>query len=96
MTELEYAKAYNAEFSRLNPTVPLNAKWDAIEQMKYNQATIARLAAQGGTQYKVPYVNQTTPTTPAVTPTTPPPPASLMEALTAARYVVKQLEALVG
>lgn len=99
MTELEYAKAYNAEFSRLNPGVPMNAKWDPLQQMKYLKELLARQQAVGGTGYLFPYINQTKPTvppTPAIMPTTPTnTPVSLLEALTAARYVVKQLEALI-
>ena len=105
MTELEYAKAYNTEFSRLNPGVPVNTKWDAIQQMNYLKQLLARQQARGGTGYLFPNVDQlgNTPPTPAVTPTpvTPPTtiptntPVSLLEALNSARYVVKQLEALV-
>ncbi len=98
MTEIEYAKAYNTEFNRINPGVPLNSKWDSIQQMKYLKELLARQQAIGGTAYKIPYVSQT-PAPPPVpippTPTTPDTPASLLEALSAARYVVKQLEALV-
>ncbi len=44
------AQAYNTEFSRLNPQIPLNAKWDAAGQQSYLQ----QLVANNPTQYKAP------------------------------------------
>ena len=97
MTELEYAQSYNAEFSRLNPQVPMNAKWDPIQQMKYLKDLLARQKVTGSTAYAIPYVSQINPA-PAVTPVTPNTttntPVSLAEVLTSARYLVTQLEAL--
>ena len=98
MTELEYAKSYNAEFSRLNPQVPMNAKWDPVQQMKYLKDLLARQKVTGSTAYAIPYVNQVNPPTPAVIPATPNTttntPVSLAEVLSSARYLVTQLEAL--
>ena len=98
MTELEFAVAYNAEFNRLNPGVPVNMKWDAIQQMNYLKQMLSRQQALGGSAYKVPFVNQVSPPTPAVTPaapnTTTNTPVSLAEVLSSARYLVTQLEAL--
>ena len=95
MTELEFAVAYNAEFNRLNPGVPVNMKWDAVQQMNYLKQMLSRQQALGGSAYKVPHVN---PPTPAVTPATPNTttntPVSLAEVLSSARYLVTQLEAL--
>ncbi len=79
------AAAFNAEFSRLNPGIPINRKWDAAGQQAYIQDLLKRQAAQGGTQYKAPQgfafgglVGQTKtspyaglPGFPATTPTTP-------------------------
>jgi len=44
------AQAYNTEFSRLNPQIPLNQKWDAAGQQSYLQ----QLVAKNPTQYKAP------------------------------------------
>jgi len=44
------AQAYNTEFSRLNPGVPVNTKWDAAGQQSYLQ----QLVAKNPTQYKAP------------------------------------------
>lgn len=101
MTEINYAKTYNAEFSRLNPGVPMNAKWDPIQQMNYLKQLLARQQARGGTGYLIPYVNQVTPQpatpiTPAIIPAIPAHAnGSLVEALASARNVVRQLEALI-
>ncbi len=99
MTELDYARTYNAEFSRLNPQVPMNAKWDPIQQMKYLKELLARQQASGGDAYKVPYVDQSRPPTPAVTPVPSPTPIAqnpnLAAALSAARETVRHLEMLV-
>ena len=95
MTEREVAIIWNKEFCLLNH-IPYNSREEPIAAKSYYTTIARNNAANGGSAFKLPGTIVPTPPSPSpINPTTPLPSASITNALSAAREVVRQLEAMI-